>query len=262
MKSVLDFQKNKEQGQRISMVTCYDYTSAKIVGASDIDCILVGDSLAMTMHGHPDTVAATPELMALHVNAVRKGAPHKFIVGDMPFLAHRGSLDATLAAVRQIMAAGAQAVKIEGVKGSEETLQHIVESGVPVMGHLGLTPQSVHAFGGFKLQATGENAGEWLLAQARALENCGCFAVVLECVPTAVAKYVTENLRIPTIGIGAGGVTSGQVLVLQDLLGLNVDFQPRFVRHYAKGFEMVKEALNHFNRDVKSQEFPSEKESY
>jgi 3-methyl-2-oxobutanoate hydroxymethyltransferase len=262
MKTVLDFAKMKAHAQRISMITCYDYSMAKIVNSSSVDCILVGDSLAMTMHGHADTLAATPELMALHVSAVRRGAPDKFIVGDMPFLAHRGTLDSTLAAVRTIMQAGAQAVKIEGIKGSEQTIAHIVDSGVPVMGHLGMTPQSLHQFGGFKVQATDERAAEWLLDQTKQLEQCGCFAVVLECVPTDVAKYVTESVNIPTIGIGAGPHTSGQVLVLQDLLGINTDFKPRFVRQYLQGAALMKEAMNHFDRDVKSSEFPSQKESY
>ena len=262
MKSVLDFAKLKEAGQKISMITCYDYTSARIVNGSTVDCILVGDSLAMTMHGHHDTLPASVELMALHVAAVRRGAPEKFIVGDMPFLAHRGSLDSTLAAVRQIMQAGAQAVKIEGVKGSAETLAHIVDSGVPVMGHLGLTPQSLHAFGGFKVQATDERAAEWLLQQAKQVQNAGCFALVLECVPSAVAKYVTENIQIPTIGIGAGPSTSGQVLVFQDMLGLNTEFKPKFVRRFLNGAELFKEAINRFDHEVKSTEFPTEKESY
>jgi 3-methyl-2-oxobutanoate hydroxymethyltransferase len=262
MKSILDFGKKKSQGQKISMVTCYDYGMAKLMNASQVDCILVGDSLAMTMHGHNDTLTATPELMALHIAAVRRGAPGKFIIGDMPFLAHRGSLDNTLGAVRALMQAGAQAVKIEGVKGSETTLAHIVDSGVPVMGHLGLTPQSLHALGGFKVQATEERAAEWLLDQAKTLEQAGCFAVVLECVPAAVARFVTESIGIPTIGIGAGSGTSGQVLVLQDLLGLNVDFKPRFVRSYLDGAALVKDAFDRFDRDVKSGEFPTEKESY
>lgn len=262
MKTVLDFHKMKSDGKRISMVTCYDYTSARIVGASSVDCILVGDSLAMTMHGHETTLEASYELMALHVAAVRRGAPKKFIVGDMPFLAHRGSLDSTIEAVRTIMKAGAQAVKIEGIKGSEETIRHIVESGVPVMGHLGLTPQSVHQLGGFKVQGTAPDASKILLNQARRLEASGAFAVVLEAVPTSVAKYVTENLEIPTIGIGAGNACSGQVLVLQDLLGLNVDFKPKFVRRYFEGFEAFKGALDRYDSDVKSAEFPNADESY
>lgn len=262
MRSVLDFQKMKSQGNRISMVTCYDYTSACIVAASNVDCILVGDSLAMTMHGHKTTLSATPELMALHVEAVRRGAPDKFIIGDMPFLAHRGSPERTIEAVRVIMKAGAQAVKIEGIDGSEATIQHIIQSGVPVMGHLGLTPQSIHQFGGFKLQGTGEHAAEILLSQARRLEACGAFALVLECVPSDIAAHVTRHIAIPTIGIGAGCQCSGQVLVMQDLLGLNIDFQPKFVRRFAEGFSLFKEAFDRFDKDVKSGEFPAKEESY
>lgn len=262
MKTVLDFHKMREQGRKISMVTCYDYTSARIVQASSADCILVGDSLAMTMHGHSSTLEADPSLMALHVAAVRKGAPDKFIVGDMPYLAHRGSLDRTLEAVSLITRAGAQAVKIEGVDGSEDMIRHIVQSGVPVMGHLGLTPQSVHQFGGFKVQATDPQAAEILMSQARKLENCGVFALVLECVPAHVAATVTHHLSIPTIGIGAGSDCSGQVLVFQDLLGMNIDFQPRFVRRFLNGFELIKGALDKFDAHVKSGEFPNEKERY
>jgi 3-methyl-2-oxobutanoate hydroxymethyltransferase len=262
VKSILDFQKKKDAGEKISMITCYDYTSARIVNSSSVDCILVGDSVAMTMHGHSDTLPANVELMALHVAAVRKGAPEKFIVGDMPFLAHRGSVDATMNAVCKVMQAGAQAVKIEGIKGTEAILTHIVESGVPVMGHLGLTPQSLHAFGGFKVQATDERAAEWLLEQAKQVQKAGCFALVLECVPSEVARFVTENISIPTIGIGAGSATSGQVLVFQDLLGLNTEFKPRFVRKFIDGAELFREAINRFDHEVKSREFPLEKESY
>ncbi len=262
MKNVLDFYKAKQTNKKISMITCYDSWSAKIIEKSEIDCILVGDSLAMTMHGHKDTLKATPELMALHVAAVREGAREKFIIGDMPFLAHRGSMDETLRAISFIMRAGAQAVKIEGIDGSEESLAHIVDSGVPVMGHLGLTPQSYHKFGGFKVQATDDQAVEWLLKQAQKVETAGCFAVVLECVPAKVAEQVTANLKIPTIGIGAGAACDGQVLVLQDMMGFNQDFKPKFVRRYLQGFELMHTALNCFDREVKEQCFPDQSESY
>jgi 3-methyl-2-oxobutanoate hydroxymethyltransferase len=262
MKSILDFEKSRIANKKISMVTCYDYTSARIVAGSAIDCILVGDSLAMTMHGDETTLAATPELMALHVKAVKKGAPTKFIIGDMPFLAHRGSIDQTIEAVRTIMKAGAHAVKIEGADGSEETIRHLVQSGVPVMGHLGMTPQSVHQFGGFRLQATSPEAQEILLDQAKRLEACGVFAIVLECVPTSVARYVTEQIGVATIGIGAGPDCSGQVLVFQDLLGLNQDFKPRFVRQFLNGAELIKSALDQFDTSVKDKTFPSIGESY
>lgn len=261
MKSVIDFHKMKEQGKKISMITCYDYTSARIAAASSVDCLLVGDSVAMTMHGHRTTLAADPHLIAMHVRAVRAGAPEKFIIGDMPFLAHRGSLDRTLDAVAEIMRAGAQAVKIEGVHGSENAIRHVVESGVPVMGHLGLTPQSVHQFGGYKVQGTATGAAEILMSQARTLEECGVFALVLECIPSDLAAKVTRDLTIPTIGIGAGLDCSGQVLVMQDLLGLNTEFRPKFVRRYLDGFSLVKAAFDQFDRDVKSGDFPSQAET-
>jgi len=262
MKTVLDFARAKAEGRAISMVTCYDYTSARIVSASAIDCILVGDSVAMTMHGHDSTLAATRELMALHIESVKRGAPDKFIIGDMPFLAHRGSMDKTLDAVRTIMKAGAQAVKIEGIDGSDETIKHIVESGVPVMGHLGMTPQSVHQFGGFKVQSTQPEAKTLLLSQARRLEAAGAFALVLEAVPSEVATYVSKRLNIPTIGIGAGNGCSGQVLVFQDLLGLNQDFKPKFVRRFLDGFSLFKGALDAYDKEVKAGTFPGVSESY
>jgi 3-methyl-2-oxobutanoate hydroxymethyltransferase len=262
MKTVLDFARAKAETRAISMVTCYDYTSARIVAASAIDCILVGDSVAMTMHGHDTTLAADAEMMAMHVAAVKRGAPEKFIVGDMPFLAHRGSLDKTLESVRTIMKAGAQAVKIEGIEGSDDTIKHIVESGVPVMGHLGLTPQSVHQFGGFKVQSTGPEAKTLLLSQARRLEAAGVFALVFEAIPSDVAQYVTKRLSIPTIGIGAGNGCSGQVLVFQDLLGFNQDFKPKFVRRFIDGFGLVKGALDQFDKEVKAGTFPAASESY
>jgi 3-methyl-2-oxobutanoate hydroxymethyltransferase len=235
---------------------------AKLVARSSIDCILVGDSLAMTMHGHSDTLAATPELMAFHVAAVRRGAPEAFIIGDMPFVAHRGSLDRTMDAVATIMRAGAQSVKIEGNTDDGQLIRHIVESGVPVMGHLGLTPQSVHGLGGFRVQARGDEAAERLLSDAKSLERAGCFAIVLEAVPGDVASRVTDQLTIPTIGIGAGPGTSGQVLVLQDLLGLNVDFVPKFVRKFVGGAEVVTGALNAYDEAVKARSFPSADEGY
>lgn len=262
MKTILDFAQAKADGRSISMVTCYDSTSAKIVAASNVDCILVGDSVAMTMHGFGDTLNATPEMLEMHVAAVRRGAPEKLIVADLPFLAHRGSLDATLAIVARVMRAGANAVKIEGVDGSADVIHHIVQSGVPVMGHLGLTPQSVHAFGGFKVQGKTVAAADHIRAQAKVLEGCGVFAVVLECVPSPLAAQITQDLKIPTIGIGAGVDCSGQVLVFQDVLGLNTDFRPKFVRQFAKGAELFTNALNQFDSAVKDRSFPNANESF
>jgi 3-methyl-2-oxobutanoate hydroxymethyltransferase len=260
--NVLDFQKMKDEGRKISMVTCYDYSSAKILADSNADCLLVGDSLAMTMHGHPTTLSATVEMMALHTAAVARGAPGKFLVADMPFLSYRKGLKEAMDCVDALMKAGAQAVKLEGVRGHAEIVSHIVESGVPVMGHLGLTPQSVNQLGGMKVQARTDAAVEILSTQARELEQLGCFSIVLECVPSVAAKKVTELLRIPTIGIGAGPSVSGQVLVYQDLLGMNPGFKPKFLRSYAAAFGVVQAAINEYDRDVKEGNFPSESESY
>src|SRR5215471_8100033 len=252
----------KDEGRRISMITCYDYSSAKAVADSNIDCILVGDSLAMTMHGYPTTLSATVEMMALHTAAVARGAGTKFIVSDLPFLSYRKGLGAAMDAVQQLMMAGAHAVKLEGVRGHADIVRHIVESGVPVMGHLGLTPQSINLLGGMKVQARTDATVEILARQARELEEAGCFSLVLECVPSEAARKVTDLLKIPTIGIGAGPNVDGQVLVYQDVLGLNPGFKPKFLRPYANTFEVIAAALNIYDRDVKDGRFPSETESY
>jgi 3-methyl-2-oxobutanoate hydroxymethyltransferase len=259
---VVDFQNMKDEGRKISMVTCYDYLRARAVAESNVDCVLVGDSLPMTMHGHSTTLSATTSMMALHTAAVAKGAPSKFIVADLPFLSYRKGLKDAMDSVQELMSAGAQAVKLEGVRGHTEIVRHIVESGVPVMGHLGLTPQSVNLLGGMKVQARTDAAVEILRSDARALEQAGCFALVLECVPSAAARAVTKLLKIPTIGIGAGVSVDGQVLVYQDMLGLNPGFKPKFLRTYANAFEIITAALDNYDRDVKAAKFPSISESY
>ena len=260
--TVLDFQKMKDEGRKISMITCYDYSSARAVDRSSVDCILVGDSLAMTMHGFPNTLSATTEMMAMHTAAVARGAPSKFIVGDMPFLSYRKGLKEAMDCVHELMSAGAHSVKLEGVRGHADIVRHIVDSGVPVMGHLGLTPQSVNQLGGMKVQAKTDAAVELLASQAHELEDAGCFALVLECVPAEAARKVTELLKIPTIGIGAGPGVSGQVLVYQDLLGLNPGFKPKFLRTYASAFEIIHAALDTYDDDVKAGKFPADSESY
>lgn len=257
-----DFLLKKQNDQKISMVTCYDYSFARILADSEIDCLLVGDSLAMVMHGHPTTLGATVNLMALHTAAVVRGASNKFIVGDLPFLSYRKDLSTNMSTIGKIMKAGAHAVKLEGAKGNLELIRHTVDSGVPVMGHLGLTPQSVHQLGGFKVQGRGQKEHNEIFEEALALEKAGCFAVVLECVPSPLAKEISEGLKIPTIGIGAGVHCDGQVLVLQDMLGMNKEFHPKFLRTYFNGFEALKEAFNQYHRDVVTESFPSEKESY
>jgi 3-methyl-2-oxobutanoate hydroxymethyltransferase len=260
--NVLDFQDYKTRGEKIVMLTCYDYTSARIVEDSDVDVILVGDSAAMVMHGHGTTIPADIEMMCRHIESVSRGARDKFIVGDMPFLSFRQSLTDNIRAVASVMQAGAHAVKLEGIEGNSETIRHIVKSGVPVMGHLGLTPQSVNQLGGYRVQGRGDSAAALLKQEAKDCEQAGCFALVLECVPDELAAEITDSLSIPTIGIGAGARTDGQVLVMQDLLGLSSDFKPKFVRKYIDGRKLWQDAFNTFASDVKSGQFPAVDESY
>ena len=260
--NVLDFQACKARGEKIVMLTCYDYTSARIVQDSDVDVILVGDSAAMVMHGYGTTIPADIEMMCQHIESVSRGTRNKFIVGDMPFLSFRQSLTDNMRAVASVMKAGAHAVKLEGIEGNVETIAHIVESGVPVMGHLGLTPQSVNQLGGYRVQGRGDCAAEKLRKEALACEQAGCFAIVLECVPDDLAAEITASLSIPTIGIGAGAETDGQVLVMQDLLGLSSDFKPKFVRKYLDGRSVLLDAFNAYAHDVKDGSFPAADESY
>jgi 3-methyl-2-oxobutanoate hydroxymethyltransferase len=262
LRTIPDFARFKADRRKITMLTAYDAWSARLVAASDVDAILVGDSVAMVVHGHPHTLSATVELMALHTRAVASAAGGKVVVTDLPFLSCRKGIPEAMTAVGTLVAAGAHAVKLEGVDGHEDVVGHIVGSGVPVMGHLGLTPQSVHALGGFRVQGRSDEAAARLLRQARMLEELGCFAIVLECVPAALASRVTAEVEIPTIGIGAGAGTDGQVLVLQDLLGLGAGHTPRFVRRYLDGERLLTGALNEFDADVKAARFPALEESY
>lgn len=262
MKTIQDFQIMKNEKKKISLVTCYDYWSARIIDESDIDAVLVGDSAAMVMHGFETTVNAELEMMCYHIEAVKRGLKNKFLIGDLPFLAHRKNLNYLMESVDRFMKAGAQAVKIEGADGNLEMIEHLVKSGVPVMGHLGLTPQSVHQLGGFKLQGKDELAAKKIFQDSQLLQQAGCFSIVLEMIPAEAAKKITDELEIPTIGIGAGTFTSGQVLVLHDLLGLNKNFNPKFVRKYLNGYDLIKTALNNFNKDIKEEKFPGINESY
>jgi 3-methyl-2-oxobutanoate hydroxymethyltransferase len=257
-----DFAKKKQAGEKIAMVTCYDSTSARIVDTTATDCILVGDSLGMTMMGLPSTVPVTMEMMVLATAAVVRGAPNTFVVGDMPFASYRKSLTENVEAAALLMQAGAQAVKLEGAAGNLDTIRHYVDSGIPVMGHLGLTPQSVHQLGGYRVQGKTEAAAQRLIDDCLALEKAGCFAVVLECVPAKLAAEITRKLTIPTIGIGAGRDTDGQVLVFQDLLGLNTAFKPKFVKHFADGATFVAKALNTYADDVKTGKFPADENCF
>jgi len=260
--NIFDFQCKKTQHEKISMVTCYDYTSARILAKTDIDCILVGDSVAMTMHGYENTISATIEMMCMHTSAVRRGMPEKFIVSDLPFLSYRKSLNKSMHAVEKLMKAGANAIKLEGATGNIPFIRHLVESGVPVMGHLGLTLQLIHMLGGFKVQGKTEKSRGKLKNDALLLEEAGCFALVLECVPPNLAAEITKALTIPTIGIGAGPDTDGQVLVFQDLLGLNTDFHPKFVKKFIDGSGQFTYGIESYIEDLKKGAFPRDEHSY
>lgn len=260
--SVQAFRRAKAEGRKLSMTTCYDYTSARLLSKSGIDGILVGDSGAMVMQGHASTLHATIELMRLHTEAVIRGAENKFVVSDMPFLSFRKGTGLALEAASDLMRAGAHAVKLEGVDGHEDVVQRLVQSGIPVMGHLGLQPQSVHSYGGFRVQGRNDDSAQGITRQARTLEELGAFAIVIECVPAALACDITRSLRIPTIGIGAGAGCDGQILVLQDLLGMNLEFRPKFVRPFGDGAHSLLDSVAQFDQAVKAGTFPAVEESY
>lgn len=260
--NIFDFRKKKENKEKISMITCYDYTSAKILSQTSIDCILVGDSVAMTMHGFKDTIAATVDMMSFHTAAVSRGAQHKFIITDLPFLSFRKSINKTVSAAQQLMQAGAHALKIECAKGNLKLIKHLTESGIPIMGHLGLTMQYMHAMGGCKVQGKTEESAERIKEDALLLQEAGCFAIVLECIPNQLAKDTSQSLFIPTIGIGAGPDTDGQVLVFQDLLGLNTDFKAKFVKTFIDGHAHVKNGVEEYINQVKSGGFPQHEHCY
>jgi 3-methyl-2-oxobutanoate hydroxymethyltransferase len=260
--SARDFLLAKQEGRKLSMITCYDYAFARLLQMTEMDAILVGDSVAMVVHGHPSTIHADIAMMRLHTEAVARGARDKFIVADMPFLSYRKGIAAALDAAQTLMSAGAQALKLEGVSGHEDVIQRLVESGIPVMGHLGLQPQSVHAYGGFRVQGKTDDSAQDILRQAVALEQLGVFGVVLECIPAKLACEITHALRVPTIGIGAGAACDGQILVLQDMLGMNVDFRPKFARRFFEGAQSIVNAVESFDAAVKAGAFPSLEESY
>ena len=262
MKTIRDFAAAKVEHRKIVMVTTYDTWSARLLAAAPVDCLLVGDSAMMVMHGERDTLGATIEMMVMHTRAVVRGAPEKFIVTDMPFLAARKGRGHALDCAAQLLRAGAHAVKIEGIRGHAEIVSHLVESGIPVMGHLGLLPQSVHTVGGYTVQGREPAAAAGLREEAAMLEAAGAFAVVLECIPHELARQVTAALKMPTIGIGAGAGCDGQVLVLQDLLGLSPEFSPRFARRFAEGAAVIRGGIEQYAAAVRSGEFPSAKESY
>lgn len=261
--TVTTFQQAKQNKQKLTMLTAYDYVTAKLMDEAGIDAILVGDSLGMVVLGYPDTLSVTMEDMLHHTKAVARGVRDALVVSDMPFLSYQASVyDAVCNAGRLIKEGRAHAVKLEGGAAVCPQISAIVQASIPVVAHLGLTPQSVNAFGGFKVQGTETAAARKLLEDARAVEQAGAFAVVLECVPAELAARISESLSIPTIGIGAGRGCDGQVLVCQDMLGMYADFTPKFVKRYANAGDMMKEAFSQYIAEVRSGSFPDKAHSF
>lgn len=253
----------KERGEKISILTAYDYTMARILDQAGIDVILVGDSASNVMAGHDTTVPMTMEHMIYHTSCVVRGVEKALVIADLPFMSYQVTPNEALTnAGRMMKEAGAHAVKLEGGRSVVDTVHKIVEAGIPVMGHLGLTPQSIYKFGTYKVRATDSAEADQLIEDAKRLEEAGCFSLVLEKIPAALAQRVTKELSIPTIGIGAGVKCDGQVLVSHDMLGLNKDFKPRFLRRYADMHTDMTEAVQHYISDVKSGDFPNEDEQY
>ena len=258
-----DFVSMKKNGDKITMVTAYDYSTAKLIDASGINSILVGDSLGMVMLGYPDTLSVTMEDMIHHSRAVSRGVSYALVICDMPFMSYQTSVyDAVVNAGRLIKEGNAGAVKLEGGEEFKEHVEAIVKASIPVCGHIGMTPQSVNAFGGFKVQGKDEEAAKKLVRDALALEEAGVFAIVIECVPKKLAEYISNLVSVPIIGIGAGNGCDGQVLVYQDMLGMYSDFTPKFVKKYAQVGEIMGDAFGKYIDEVKTGVFPDESHSY
>ncbi|NLG02925.1 MAG: 3-methyl-2-oxobutanoate hydroxymethyltransferase [Clostridia bacterium] len=253
----------KQRGEKITMLTAYDYSMARLVDESGVECILVGDSLGMVMLGYDHTLAVTMEDMIHHTRAVAKGSKEALVVADMPFMSYQTSVyDAIVNAGRLIKEGNAQAVKLEGGECVCEQIKAITDASIPVMAHIGMTPQSVHSFGGFKVQGRSEACAKRLIKEAKAVEAAGAFAVVIECVPQKIAGEITKELSIPTIGIGAGPLCDGQVLVYQDMLNMYEGHTPKFVKTYANVGNMIKEAIQVYKDETKMGVFPSKEHTY
>lgn len=261
--TVSTFLEHKAKGEKITVLTAYDFSMAKLLDEAGVECLLVGDSLGMTMLGYEDTLSVTIEDMIHHTKAVKRGTKNAMVVVDMPFLSyHISDEDAVRQAGRLIKETQAHAVKLEGGMGVKSRIEAIIAAQIPVMGHLGLTPQSVNAFGGFKVQGKSELQAKKILEEAKLLESIGCFAIVLECVPEKLAAYISSQLTIPTIGIGAGSGCDGQVLVIQDMLGMYTDFTPKFVKQYANLKQNIHDAVQLYCNEVKAGTFPEEKHTF
>lgn len=262
-KTITTFQKLKDNNEKIAMLTAYDYSTAQILEKAGIDAILVGDSLAMVALGHENTYNITIEEMLIFIKAVARGAKNSFIIGDMPFMSYNLSIEQGLENAGKMISAGANAVKLEGCNEHILSLvKRCTESGIPVLAHLGLTPQLLNALGGYKIQGKTAEQAEYILECAKKLEEAGAFAVVLELVPSESAEYITNNLNIPTIGIGAGVGCSGQIVVTDDILGKFTDFQPKFVKKFANLHDAIYDGVLQYSKDVKDRIFPSKKESF
>lgn len=256
-------QKMKLNGEKISMLTSYDFSLAKIVDAAGIDIILVGDSASNVMAGHETTLPITLDQMIYHASSVVRGASRALVVVDLPFGSYQGNSKLALdSAIRIMKESGAHAVKLEGGKEISESISRILSAGIPVMGHLGLTPQSIYKFGTYTVRAKEEEEANRLLEDAKLLEELGCFAMVVEKIPAKLGKKAAETVEIPIIGIGAGGHVDGQVLVLHDMLGITHEFKPRFLRTYLNLFEDIKGGVQRYIEDVRSKDFPNEEEQY
>ncbi|MDD3016117.1 MAG: 3-methyl-2-oxobutanoate hydroxymethyltransferase [Lactococcus chungangensis] len=263
LNTVLSLQEQKNKQQKITMLTAYDFTTARLFDEAGINMLLVGDSLGMVMLGHEDTLSVTMADMLHHTKAVSRAAKSAFVVADLPFLSYHISTEAAVInAGRLIQEGGANAVKLEGGKAFSDVITAITRAAIPVVAHLGLTPQSVNAFGGFKVQGRTETAARQVIKDALAVQNAGAFAVVLEGIPSLLGEFISQLLHIPTIGIGAGNATDGQVLVYQDMLGMIDTLQPKFVRRFAEGSTLFKDAVSSYQKDVQSGDFPNETESY
>ena len=261
--TVITFQKAKEEQKKISMLTAYDYSTAKLMDEAGVNSILVGDSLGNVMLGYKDTLSVTMEDMIHHGKAVSRGVKNALLIIDMPFMSYQASVyDAVTNAGRLVKEAGANAVKLEGGVSVCPQIKAIVDASIPVIAHLGLTPQSIHAFGGFKVQGKDEAAAKKLLEDAKAVEAAGAFALVLEGIPSKLAELITNELTIPTIGIGAGAVCDGQVLVYQDMLGMYSDFTPKFVKKYANVGEIMREAFKKYCVEIQNGNFPAKEHEY
>ena len=262
-KTVTTFQNLKNSSEKIAMLTAYDYSTAKVLDEAEIDGILVGDSLAMVALGYENTYNITIDEMLIFVSAVARGAKNSFIVGDMPFMSYNLSIEQGLENAGKMIKAGANAVKLEGCNEHILTLvKRCTESGIPVLAHLGLTPQLLNTLGGYKIQGKTAEQAECILECAKKLEEAGAFAVVLELLPAESAEYITKNLRIPTIGIGAGVNCDGQIVVTDDILGKFTDFAPKFVKKFANLHDIVFDGVRKYSKEVKDLEFPSKKESF